>query len=176
MPPSARHASRARCFVTVSSVVLPPLPADLEYCVVARANDSLGRRQRWQVFGALAAVSLGLALVFAAVGAWPVLPYSLLEIGVLGCAFAWCERHANDWERLVVAGDRVVVEQAAGRTRERREFNRYWLRVDVEDGGFGRPPRVVLRGGGAAREFGNALPAAERLAVARELRRLTGMR
>ena len=110
-------------------------------------------------------------------GAWPVLPYSLLEIGVLACAFAWCERHAEDWERLTVAGDRVVVEQARGSKRERREFNRYWLRVEVERG-RNRPasPRVVLRGGGASCEFGHALPAQERLAVARELRRLTGLR
>jgi uncharacterized membrane protein len=160
----------------VSSVVLPPLPADLEYCVVARGNDSLGRRRRWQVFGALAAASLTLALAFVAAGAWPVLPYSLLEIVVLACAFAWCDRHAGDWERLVVAGDLVVVEQAAGRNRQRREFNRYWLRVDVEEAGVGRSPRVILRGGGASWEFGNALPARERLAVARELRQLTGMR
>ncbi|HTQ01409.1 MAG TPA: DUF2244 domain-containing protein [Casimicrobiaceae bacterium] len=159
----------------MSSVVLPPLPADLEYCVVARSNDSLGRRHRWQVFGALAAVSLGLALAFAAAGAWPVLAYSLLEIGVLACAFAWCERHAGDWERLTVAGDHVVVERGVGRKRERREFNRYWLRVDVE-AGERRSPRVVLRGGGASWEFGYALPAGERLAVARELRALTGMR
>ena len=160
----------------MSSAVIPPLPADLEYCVVARANDSLGRRHRWQIFGALAAVSLVLALAFTAVGAWPVLPYSLLEIGVLACAFLWFERHAGDWERLVVAGDRVVVEQATGGKQVRREFNRYWLRVEVEAGGFGRSPQVVLRGGGASWEFGHALPAAERLAVARELRRLTGAR
>ena len=105
-----------------------------------------------------------------------MLPYSLLEIGVLACAFLWFERHAGDWERLVVAGDRVVVEQATAGKQERREFNRYWLRVEVEAGGFGRSPQVVLRGGGASWEFGHALPAAERLAVARELRRLTGAR
>jgi uncharacterized membrane protein len=163
----------------VSSVALPPPPADPEYCVVARANDSLSRRQRWQVFAALAASSLALAAAFVAAGAWPVLPYSLLEIGVLACAFAWCDRHAKDWERLVIAGDLVVVERSAGRKRERLEFDRHRLRVEVVDGAglwSAGAPRVLLRGGDAAWEFGHTLPAAERLAVARELRRLTGLR
>ncbi len=128
------------------------------------------------VFGGLVAVSLVLAAVFVAAGAWPVLPYSLLEIGVVACAYVWSERHAGDWERLTVLGDRVVVEQVKGSTTQRREFNRYWLRVDVEPAAHGRAPRVFLRGGGASWEFGHALPAQERLAVARELRQRTGMR
>lgn len=160
----------------MSSVALPPLPADLEYCVVARRNDSLGRRSRWQIFGALAAVSLILAAAFAVAGAWPVLPYSVLEIVLLGGAFYFVERHAQDWERLTIAGDRVVVEQMSGGKRERREFNRYWLRVEVDPGGFGRSPQVVLRSGGASWPFGGTLSVAERLAVAQELRRLTGAR
>jgi uncharacterized membrane protein len=160
----------------VSSLAIPPLPAESEYCVIARAHDSIGSRGRWRAFWILATLSLALALAFAAVGAWLVLPYSLLEVGLLAAAFAWCERHAGDWERLVVAGDQVVVEQAAGSKRHRREFNRYRLRVAVEHQGLGRTPHVILRGGGAACEFGNALPVAERLAVARELRRLTGLR
>ncbi len=161
---------------TVSSVALPPLPVDLEYCVVARRGGSLGRPARWRVFGSLAAVSLVLAFAFAANGAWPVLMYSVLEIGVLGVAFVHLERHAGDWERLTIAGDRVVVEQAVSGRRDRREFNRHWLRVEVDPPAFGRSPRVTLRGGGTTWEFGNALPVSERMAVARQLRALTGLR
>lgn len=160
----------------MSSAGLPPLPAGLEYCVVARRNDSLRQRGRWQVFGALASVSLVLALAFAAVGAWPVLPYSALELVLLGCAFRWMERRALDWERLAVAGDRVIVEREAGGSRERREFNRYWLRVDVEAAAPGGQPQLRLAEGGTSWVFGSALPVAERIAVARALRRMTGMR
>jgi uncharacterized membrane protein len=160
----------------MSSIALPPLPAGLEYCVVARRNDSLRQRERWQVFGALALVSLALALAFAAVGAWPVLPYSVLELALLGCAFRWIERRARDWERLAVAGDRVIVEREAGGARERREFNRYWLRVDVEAAAPGGQPQLRLSGGGMSWVFGSALPVNERIVVARELRRMTGMR
>jgi uncharacterized membrane protein len=175
-----RLQQRSTKRASVSSVALPPPPADHEYCVVARGNVSLSRRQRWQVFAALAAISLSLATAFALAGAWPILAWSLLEVGVLACAFAWWDRHEADWERLVIAGDSVIVERSAGRKRERRDFDRHRLRVEVEQasawGWPGRAPRVVLRGGDAACEFGHALPVAERLAVARELRRLTGLR
>ena len=168
----------------MSSVALPPVPVDPEYCVVARGNDALGSRRRWQAFAVLAFASLALATGLAVAGAWPVLGYSLLEIGVLACAFAWWDRHAEDWERLVICGDSVIVERRAGRKRERREFDRHRLRVEIvksveqgaAPGWSGTAPRVMLRGGDAACEFGHALPAAERLAVARELRRRTGLR
>lgn len=151
--------------------VLPPLPANLEYCVVARRNDSLGTRRRWLVFGALALVSLGLALIFALAGAWPVVPYAALEVGVLAVAFAHVERHARDWERLTVIGDRVVVERTIGGRQERREFNRLWVRVEVDDSGMSRVPHVTLHSAGVACAFGETLPAQARAAMATDLRR-----
>jgi uncharacterized membrane protein len=128
------------------------------------------------VFGALALVSLGLALVFALAGAWPVLPYAALEVGVLAVAFACVERHASDWERLTVVGDRVVVERAVAGRQERREFNRLWVRVEVSEQGFCRVPRVTLHRAGVACACGDALPVPERGAMARELRRMVGAR
>jgi uncharacterized membrane protein len=150
----------------------PPLLADPDFCVLSRRNNSLATGARWTVFAALAAVSLTLALAFAAVGAWPVLPYAVLEIAVLACAFAWVERRAGDWERLTVAGDRVIVERAIAGRRSQREFNRPWLRLEVEAGGWLRPRQIMLRCSGEAIGFGAELPAAERVAVARELARL----
>jgi uncharacterized membrane protein len=163
---------------------MPPPPADPEYCVVSRRNNSLRRGQRWALFASLAWASLGIALMFAAAGAWPVLPYSMLEIGVLAGAFTWVERRSRDWERLTVAGDRVFVERAAGGQFSMREWNRAWLRVEVAGmgaGGTSGAPgvfprgdvRLTLRYAGEAIEFGAALPPDERVRVARSLRRLT---
>lgn len=151
---------------------LPPLTVDPEFCVLSRQNNSLGKQQRWTLFGGLAAVSLGVALAFVAAGAWPVLPYSVLEIGVLGFAFAWIERRSGDWERLTVAGDRVIVEREVAGQQSRREFNRRWLRVEVGAAGFMRPPQLTLHSSGEEVAFGAALPPRERAAVAQELARL----
>jgi uncharacterized membrane protein len=156
----------------MSAAELPPLTVDPEFCVLSRRNNSLDTRQRWTLFAGLAAVSLGLALAFVAAGAWPVLPYSVLEISVLGLAFAWIERRSGDWERLTIAGDRVIVEREMGGTQSRREFNRWWLRVELEEAGFMRPAQLTLRCAGDEIAFGGALPPRERTAVAQELARL----
>ncbi len=157
-------------------VEIPPLATEPEFCMVSRRHDSLGSRWRWSLFASLCCVSLGLGLGFAAVGAWLVLPYSALEMAVLFLAFRWIERHAGDWERVSVCGDRVIVERERAGARMRQEFNRYWARVEVEAGGLNRRPRLKLRFAGREVPFGDELPAGERQSVARELHRALSMR
>jgi len=156
----------------MSGAGIPPLSIESEFCVVSRRNDSLGSRWRWRLFASLCVVSFGLALGFAALGAWLVLPYSVLEMTVLYLAFLWIDRHASDWERVSVCGDRVVVERERAGVQSRCEFNRYWARIDVENQGFNRAPRLTLRFAGQSIAIGEDLSAEDRGAVARELKRL----
>ena len=152
------------------------ISADTAYCITSRRNDSLGARGRWQIFAALCTVSFGLALALAAFGAWMVLPYSALEMGVLFLAFSWIGRHAADWERLSVHEDLVIVERQRAGVFSRHEFNRFWTRVEADDGTFGRLPRLALCSAGQRVPFGDDLPAAERNIVAKNLRRALAAR
>jgi uncharacterized membrane protein len=146
-----------------------------EFAVTARVCDRLGRRNRRIAFGLAASASVAVALAFTAVGAWPVLPYSLIEVTALAVAFAALERRSHRYERLVVDGDRVIVERGDRKHCERREFNRCWLRVELHDRA-GREPAVELRYAGEAIDFGRALPPARRVDVARTLQRLVAAR
>ena len=151
----------------------PQVVDDADYCVVASRADALGAHGRVVAFALAAGVSLSLAATFVAVGAWPVLPWSLVEVTGLALAFAWYERRAHDWERLTVRGDRVIVERMCAGRCERREWNRHWLRVSTRTGGSGREVHVVLQGAGEACEFGTLLADDARREVGRELLRLT---
>ena len=141
--------------------------------MISRRNDSLEQHRRWIAFATLAFASLAVAIAFAAAGAWPVLAWSAVELTALGVAFAVVERRARRWERLTVAGDRVIVERGNGSDRRVREFNRRWVRVEVGKRGAMQEPRLVLRFAGEAIPFGEALPPGRRDEVARTLRRLT---
>jgi len=137
------------------------------FSVIARRNNSLTSTGRLLVFGFLFVVSIGIAAGFAALGAWPVLPFAGVEMLVLYVALRHLERHAADYERIEVAGDSVGVERCEAGHIERREFNRCWAQVVIE--GNGR--RVALRSHGREYEFGRHLCGSERLDVACELRR-----
>lgn len=156
---------------------LPPLPEPADYCVVARPSAAcVARHHRWSAFALIAFASLAIAVAFAIAGAWPVLPYSALELVLVATAFLIVERRARDWERLTVAGDRVIVERNVRGRSERREFNRWWLRVEMENAGRSREPKLTLRFAGEALDFGGTLPPGQRVEVARTLRRLTASR
>jgi uncharacterized membrane protein len=154
------------------AVSMPPFHVEPELCVVARCNDSLGTRGRRIAFGLVAGASLALGLGFVVAGAWMVLPYSLIEITVLAAAFICLERRAREWERLIVQGERVIVERLRGGKVDRREWNRRWLQVQTTAGRDGEAARMVLVSEGQACEFGAALAQDRRGEVARQLRRL----
>ena len=142
-----------------------------EFSVTLRRNDSLGSRGRRYLFACSCAVSFGFAFVFASLGAWLVLPYSVLEMVVLFWAFRCFDRHAADWERITIRGDRVIVEHQEDGRRARREFNRRWLRIEIGEERFNRSPALALCYAGERVPFGDSLTAVERIRVARDLRR-----
>jgi len=132
---------------------------------IARRNNSLSSTGRLLVFAFIFTVSVGIACAFAVLGAWLILPFAGLEMAVLYWAFRYVDRHAADYERIAISGDRVGVEIGeAGRTRS-HELSRSWARVVLDgDGG-----RLALRSHGREVEIGRHLSNAQRIALARDL-------
>jgi len=68
-------------------------------------------RRSWPVvFASLGSVSLMIAGMFAASGAWLVLPFAVVELLALGVAFVVYARHAADYERIVLCRGCLMVE------------------------------------------------------------------
>jgi uncharacterized membrane protein len=139
-----------------------------EFSLVARRNNSLDSSARLLAFLLILAAPAGIAAAFALSGAWPILPFAGLEALGLFLAFRHVERHAADYERVTIEGDRVKVEISEGGVVRRHEFNRCWVQVVADGAGQGR---LALRSHGREIEFGRHLDAAGRVRAARELRR-----
>lgn len=85
-----------------------------------------------KVLLAIIAASILLSLRFVMLGAWPVLIFSLLDIGALLTALYLFGRGRPQQERLQIAVDRIALIRAdeTGRTR-RIEFPPFWTRLET---------------------------------------------
>lgn len=128
---------------------------------------SLTRTQSRLAFWTLAGVSLGVAMAFAALGYWPILPFAGLEIGILAWAFEAQRAREHDFETLTIDGDAVVLEWRNARQCGRRELNRQWMRVELDCAAPGMGCRLHVCSHGRGSEVGQFLSddARQQLAV-----------
>lgn len=138
-----------------------------QFAVTARRNNSLSSSGRLFVFALIVLASLGIAVIFGLIfGAWPILPFAGLEVLGLHVAFRYIDRHAGDYERLAISGDRLQVEVMEGGKVSRFDCNRYWAGLVRDARG-----RLALRSHGREFEIGRHLNEQQRLSVARRLER-----
>ncbi len=115
-------------------------------------------------------VVLAISLGFALSGAWMVFPFAGVEILLVFFAFRYVERHAADYECMVLEDERVVVERRHSKKIERYEFNRHWAQVSFTEPRGRARGRLVLRSHGREVEFGVHLNGEQRAAVACRLK------
>lgn len=142
-----------------------------EFQLLLRPNCALTRRQMAWVVGGISAVVLGVALVLAFRGLWPVLPLAGLECLLLAGAFVYVARGQDDFERVVVDGDRVTVTHRHRGSVAVHEFPRYWARVVLTPSRYrGHLPRVAIRSHGREVEVGRWMTEIGRRQLAVRLR------
>lgn len=131
-----------------------------------KRNCSLAPRQLAVIFGSLAAVSLGIAAMFATRGAWLVLPFAFIEVLALGTAFVVYARHAADYERIVLCRDCLLVETCRAERLRREECAAAWARVEYSGS---RRELVGLVVSGRRIDVGHFVPESDRRLLARQL-------
>jgi uncharacterized membrane protein len=134
------------------------------FTLTLKRNCSISPAGLACVFAALALAALAIAVGFALVGAWLILPFAGLEVLLLGAAFVLQARHATDYERLVLDGDRLYVEVSDAERVSRHEFDARVLRVEAD------AEHVLVRGSREAIALGRHLDSESRAAFATQLR------
>ncbi len=110
------------------------------------------------------------AVLFALLGAWPVMGFVGAEIafvlGLLATHRRWSGRAI---ETVLLTGDALVVRRADGRGgQEEAALDPYWARVALEERP-GQVPGLYLTGRGARVEVGRFLSEPERRSLAEAL-------
>ena len=132
-----------------------------------RPNRPMGPRQMWFMLAGVAGVFLLLGLRFLLLGAWPILPFMVLDLALLAWALRESKRSGRQSEhlRLDADGMELVRIPAYGAAR-RLMIEPYWARVELEaigeDGN-----RLWLAARGARHPLGAFLSPPERADLAR---------
>lgn len=145
------------------------------FCVTARPDPVLGRPALRLALLILLPWAGVTGSVFLFLGVWPVAVFLAVPV----CCLAWTcrhlERHAGDYERLRLEGDRLILETHTPEDDRRLEFNSYWVQVALQPAADGR--LLTVRSHGREVVFGHLLSETERQAVGSELmRRLARVR
>ncbi|KAF1029403.1 MAG: hypothetical protein GAK40_00505 [Burkholderia plantarii] len=94
-----------------------------------KRNCSVSPRQFVACYASLAVFSLTIAGALSWWGAWLVLPFTGIELLVVGAAFVMYARHAVDYERIRLFAHRLVIERMNGPRLTQIEFNPRWVRI-----------------------------------------------
>ena len=135
------------------------------FSLTLKRNCSISPAGLACVFAALAIAVLAIGAGFALLGAWLILPFAGLEVLLLAGAFLLQARHATDYERIELAGDRLRIDVADGARTARYDLDARRVRIAMDEGA------LVLRGPRQTLQLGRHLDAAARVAFAAELER-----
>jgi uncharacterized membrane protein len=132
-------------------------------------------RQTMLIFAGISTVCLGIGVVCAWFGLWPILPFAGIEVTALGWALYKSARRSLDREVIHVVDNAVVVEKGCGRVEERFEMDRTWTDVQLRR----RSRRwdetqLLLRSRDRSLVIGAFLDADERRSLERALRACIG--
>ena len=124
--------------VAVARALAPP-PFDPNIAgIVIKRNCSISPRGLIAVFVSLLVLSLIIAGGFALLGAWLIVPFSVLELTVLAAVWLWWGQHAADVERIWRSADGHWLHVArieAGRETAQWAVELSRVRVFIESSG-----------------------------------------
>lgn len=128
-------------------------------------NRSFDRRHmRWLVAGVGAIFFVG-GLRFLALGAWPIIPFLLVDLALLCWAFRSSYASGRGHERVLLSDDALTLVRISPHGTEKRfGFEPLWTRVQVEETALG-DAHVFLAARGRRVRVGRFLSAPERREV-----------
>lgn len=139
--------------------------------LVLRPNQSMSwlENRRWMLL--LSMLTLGLALLFALRGMWPILVAAVLQLIWLWAAIYKVALDCQQRECVQFTDGEIVIVRGRYRPQEELHLPRYWTRLVLKPGPPGHASsRLMLRCYGRETELGHYLAENERMYLANVIR------
>ena len=143
-------------------------PGKWRFVLAPTRSASWAQIQRF--FGLVASVSGLIALAFALMGFWPVLPFAGLELALLWYCLYRSASEGLVSEVIDIDESTVAVERGLRTLRHRWKFQRAWTRVELQTASARLHPSHLLLGShGRTVRLGAFLNEDERRGIAQQL-------
>jgi uncharacterized membrane protein len=151
-------------------------PAEGTCRFTLKPNCSLSWRWVKRLVAGLGCCILAVGAYWVYLGAWLVVPFTGLELLVLGAGFYLSSLAGHSREVIEIDGEDLRVLRGSNRLQEVARLPRYWTRATLSrDPGGWYPSRLVLRCHGRRVEVATRLIESEREDLAAELQEWLGL-
>ena len=144
-----------------------PEPGDTIWVVRPTRSLTWSEAKRWLCV--ISFIPLTSGLLFLWFGIPLVLPFAGLEIALLWAAFYYVAWTGEMREVIRLTPQRLIIERGRRGPQERFEYDRAWVRVDLDESRGWHPTRLSVTSHGKASALGSFLTDGERRALATSL-------
>ncbi len=141
--------------------------------ILLEPNLSLSWKANTRLFVIFALITLLIAGYFTIQGFWMVLPFSGIELLIIGISLYLFFRRNNHREVITFTPDKVVIERGRHSPEISCEYQRYWSKIYVQKQGMLDIPHVSIKSHGMETELGAFLGYEEKLRFIEILKNIT---
>ena len=141
--------------------------------IILTPNASWSWRANLYLLYTLMGISMTIGIGFMLLGAWVILPYSLLEMSVLSACIYYCARQCNRQEVITVSEHEVRIQRGIRTPVESWNYHRLWTKFMVRSPRHPWDPAIVsIRSHGMELEIGSFLSRHDKSNLIEQLRRV----
>ena len=145
------------------------MPSHTEFII--RPNSTYHSADWVKVFVLLLVVCLSIAIRFAWLGYWLILPFALLDVLAVGLILRMVVRRSAYVERILIDDEHVEIQHIQKNNNAIWKFPLYWTQIRLQSPKHRWYPHQLLLGSkGKWVEVGQCLTHQERLTLADKLR------
>lgn len=141
--------------------------------ILLKPNLSLSWRANKYIFLLIVLVTSLVAGYYISRGGWMVLPFSLIELLVIGISTWMFFCRNNHCEIITFTDSKVLIERGRTKMEKALEYPRHWSQIHVKEHGLYGIPVVSIRSHGKELELGKFLGYDEKLLFIELLKNVT---
>ena len=141
--------------------------------IILKPNASFSWAANLQLLYGLLIISLAIGLGFVYVGAWVILPYSIILLSVLTACIHYCVKRCNLQEVITIEEFEVSLQRGHRAPSEELSFHRLWAKFVIRAPKHPLDPSTVtLLSQGEEYEIGSFLSAKDKSQLIKVLKQL----